>query len=301
MRLRRSPDDSDVAARRPDDRRVDTDQLPFQVDQRAARVAGIDRCVGLDEVLVALDAQAAAAERRNDSRSHRLPDAEGIADRHREIAHVQVVGIAESERAQALGGNAQYGDVGSRIGAHQARLERSPVLQRHHDFLGVLDHVMVGEHDALARVDDHAGARALLPSRLVRQIEESPEKRIPEKGIPFGRIAGGDRDVHHRRGDPGKHGREAGHASVRRKRNRLPERILRSERAKQKNKRQGPHGFRSPGVSISESTPGSSTSSSVTPSGWILRISRAPSSPRSADRSSPNRRANPTGWPRSPR
>ena len=41
------------------DHRVDADHLPGQVDQRTARVAGVDRSVGLDEVLIGL-AQAGA-------------------------------------------------------------------------------------------------------------------------------------------------------------------------------------------------------------------------------------------------
>src|SRR5262249_56745153 len=48
------------AARAALDGRVDADDLAFQVDQRAARVAGVDGGVGLEEVLVHVDAKAAA-------------------------------------------------------------------------------------------------------------------------------------------------------------------------------------------------------------------------------------------------
>ena len=43
--------DADVAAGARDDRGVDADELAVQVDERAAGVAGIDRRVGLNEVL----------------------------------------------------------------------------------------------------------------------------------------------------------------------------------------------------------------------------------------------------------
>jgi hypothetical protein len=39
---------------------VDADQFAAQIDQRTTGVAGVDRGVGLDEVLVAVDAQPAA-------------------------------------------------------------------------------------------------------------------------------------------------------------------------------------------------------------------------------------------------
>ena len=55
---------------------------PLMADERAARVAGIDRRVGLDEVFVALDVDAAAAEGAHDARRRRLTEAERIADRN---------------------------------------------------------------------------------------------------------------------------------------------------------------------------------------------------------------------------
>ena len=45
---------------------VNTDQLAACVDQSSAGVSGIDRCVGLDEVLVVLDIKIAAACRADD-------------------------------------------------------------------------------------------------------------------------------------------------------------------------------------------------------------------------------------------
>src|SRR5215204_5470418 len=46
--------DPDIAARRRKDSGVDADQLTRRVHERAARVAGVDGRVSLDEVLVAL-------------------------------------------------------------------------------------------------------------------------------------------------------------------------------------------------------------------------------------------------------
>ena len=63
--------DALVAAGAREDRGVDADQLAVHVDQRAARVAGVDRRVGLDEVLVVGDAHVGAALGRDDA--HRSP------------------------------------------------------------------------------------------------------------------------------------------------------------------------------------------------------------------------------------
>src|SRR5690606_9757639 len=54
--------DADVAAGRSEDGGVDADQLPAEVDQRAARVAGVDGGIGLDEVLVALRSEEHTSE-----------------------------------------------------------------------------------------------------------------------------------------------------------------------------------------------------------------------------------------------
>ena len=55
--------DADVAASRTHDRGIDPDEMTVDVDQRSARVSGVYCRIGLDEVLVALNAEPAAAER----------------------------------------------------------------------------------------------------------------------------------------------------------------------------------------------------------------------------------------------
>src|SRR5690606_41027338 len=81
--------DADVAAGWRHDRSVDADQAAIHRDQRAARIARIDRRVGLDEVLVALADQPRAAERADDAVSDRLAEPERVADRDDEIADLE--------------------------------------------------------------------------------------------------------------------------------------------------------------------------------------------------------------------
>src|SRR5689334_5090378 len=73
--------DADVAAAAgAENRGIDADQFAAQVDERAARVAGVDRSVGLDEVLEAFGGQAAAAQRADYAGGDGLADAERVAD-----------------------------------------------------------------------------------------------------------------------------------------------------------------------------------------------------------------------------
>ncbi len=50
--------DPDIGPGRPDDGRVNADELTAKVDERTARIPWIDRCIGLNEILIALDAKA---------------------------------------------------------------------------------------------------------------------------------------------------------------------------------------------------------------------------------------------------
>jgi hypothetical protein len=68
------------------------------VNKGAARVAVVDRRVGLQEVLVgaaAVSGSGRAAFRAHDAHRHGLTDAERVADREHDIADLSVVRVAE--------------------------------------------------------------------------------------------------------------------------------------------------------------------------------------------------------------
>ncbi len=72
-----------------------------------------------------------------------------------------------------------HGDVGLGVGSDHLGLEAALVLERHRDVLGVGDHVVVGEHVALA-VDDEARARGRHDARVVagQVTEEATEELV---------------------------------------------------------------------------------------------------------------------------
>ncbi len=193
--------DPDVAAApRRDDRGVDADELAVERDQRAARIAGVDRGVGLDEVLVAFRVDPRPPERRDDAARHGLAEAEGIADGDDEIAHQQFLGIAKGHLGQVLGVDPEHRDVGGRIAADQLGLEAPVVAKGDADLVGILDHVAVGQHEAVPGIDDDARARAHLALR--RQApgrrQERLEERVAEERRHLRRTFRDHGDVDHR-------------------------------------------------------------------------------------------------------
>ncbi len=114
--------DADISAGWGNDRGVDTDDPALQVDERATRIARIDRGIGLDEVLVTLDART-AAERADDARGHGLTEAERIADRQDKVADLQAIGIAHRNRRQIAARDLQHGDIGIGIATDQPCFE----------------------------------------------------------------------------------------------------------------------------------------------------------------------------------
>ena len=84
-----------LIAGRADDGRVDADELAARVDERAARVAGVDRGVRLDEVLERRDAELTAARRADDAHRHGLTQAQRVADREDDLADLERVRAAQ--------------------------------------------------------------------------------------------------------------------------------------------------------------------------------------------------------------
>ena len=124
---------------------------PFHVDQRAARVARIDRRVGLDEEVQVADADPGARLGGDDAAGHGLADAERIADGQHQVAHLDRVGIAEVDEGQAFaaGIDLEHGEVGPLVGAQQTGGELALVGEHDGDLVGAGDHVVVGHDGAL--------------------------------------------------------------------------------------------------------------------------------------------------------
>ncbi len=150
--------DSDVAAGARQDGRIDADQLAAQIHQRAAGVAGIDRGVGLDEILIAagLRIDVAAAQRTDDSGGNGVLQSEWIADGDHIVADLELARITERHGDQIGLFCLQYRDVGAFVAADDFGGECAVVEQRDGDLTGVFNHMMISDDVAVLRVDDDA-------------------------------------------------------------------------------------------------------------------------------------------------
>ena len=119
----------------PGDRRVDPDDPAAPVGERAAGVARVERCVGLDDVLDEPARPAVACgerppERAHDAGRHAAGEPERVADRDDELADAEPIGVAERGRGQAAAGRADDGEVRQRVAADDVEAELGAVDER---------------------------------------------------------------------------------------------------------------------------------------------------------------------------
>ncbi len=95
----------------------------------------------------------------------RAAEPERVADGDHPFADPQVLRIAELDRLERLVRlNLQDGEVRLLIAPEDLGLELLAVVQNDVDLVGVGDHVIVGDHDAL-RIDHEPGAERVDPAR----------------------------------------------------------------------------------------------------------------------------------------
>ena len=97
---------------------VDADDFAVHVEQRAAGVAGIDGCVGLDEVLeLAGDAGLDGAVFGGDNAGgDGLREGEGAADGFNPVADLGLIGVAQLDRGQRrVGVDLDDGEIGGLV------------------------------------------------------------------------------------------------------------------------------------------------------------------------------------------
>ena len=92
---------TNIATRWRQDLAVDPHQLTLQVDERATRVALVDRRVRLQEVFVAPVADTGRPSLpAHDPHRDRLTDAQRIAEREHDVAHFHAIGVTEAQRGK---------------------------------------------------------------------------------------------------------------------------------------------------------------------------------------------------------
>ena len=140
---------------------VDADHLAARVEQRAARVAVVDRGVGLDRVV---DREAVRrlhlpVQGADDAARDGLLEPEGAADRDHAVADLHAARVAERERVKKRlrRVDLDHGEIGRRVGADDRRLVGVAVPEPDRHRLRAVDDVVVRD-DVAVRVDDEARA-----------------------------------------------------------------------------------------------------------------------------------------------
>ena len=128
------------------DRRVHAHQPPLAVDEGAARVAGVEGGVGLDDVLHdAAGGPGPGGEGATEGADHAGGDgagqAHGVADGDHKLADAQHGGVPELGRQQVRALGPHDGEVGKGVAAHDLDVELAPVGEGGDAALGALDHV----------------------------------------------------------------------------------------------------------------------------------------------------------------
>ncbi len=203
---------------------VDPEQPPLEVEQRAARVARVDRGVALERVAVAaLEAVHRADHPHRHVRRAVLREAERVAERDHGLPGPRGVRVAEldvGERPRPL--ELEQRDVPARVGPDHDRALEHAAGAGHDPALAhgaAAGHVVVGEHVAVGR-DDHARAaadrheRAADPLDRVFQATLLGARRLEQLGghaagrrraLGAGRRGGGEQERERERGDRGLH------------------------------------------------------------------------------------------------
>ena len=144
-----------------ENRGIDADHAAVRVEQRSAGIAGIDRRIGLDEILKRPETDT-AAQRADDPAADRLADAEGIADRQHHVANLELVAVAKRGGRKAGGLDLEDREVGKRVSAdHLGFVALVRFADGNAHIIRALDHVVVGENVAVGG-DDDAGAETFL-------------------------------------------------------------------------------------------------------------------------------------------
>src|SRR5262249_13374249 len=138
--------------------RVDANHLALQIEQRPARVAGVDRRVGLDHVeeIWALATILAwllnrPAKRAHDTRADSWPPrkCQRVADRNHPVANRKCTSIAKCRKWEIIPGDLYDSKIGVRISAEQLGREDPPIGQRDDKLISALHHMVIRENMTL--------------------------------------------------------------------------------------------------------------------------------------------------------
>ncbi len=151
-----------------DNQFVDADHFTREINQRSARVALIDRCVGLNQTfdLVAVTGVDGTSGRADHANGHGVLEiTERRTNRNRGLSGFEQIRISQRRHYWDFPINLQNGDIGIRISADERCFLLSAIGQDDIEVLCILDHMIVGEDVTLIGNEKAAAADGLSAGR----------------------------------------------------------------------------------------------------------------------------------------
>ena len=137
---------------------IDTDELAEAVDERAARIPGVNRSVGLDKVGEGDKLVQVAACRAHDALCNRRGKTVGVADGEDDVADAQVIRTGHADWPQLGQIDLQKSQVRLGIEAHDLRFRDTPVGELDPDFGRLLlEYMVIRDQVALFVENDGRG------------------------------------------------------------------------------------------------------------------------------------------------
>ena len=140
---------------------INANQLATQIHQCPARIARINRGIGLNKILIAKTLQTTAAHCRNNARRYRLAQTKGITDRDYKITNPQGLCIGQGQGYQTGGLNLDHGNIGIGIRTNGLGFKGAAIAEDYRYFIGTFDHMIIGQNQTAFGIDNDARAQRL--------------------------------------------------------------------------------------------------------------------------------------------
>ena len=153
-------------------RTVDADNLAVCIHQRTAAVAGVDGCVRLNQVELALTDFNAAVQGADNTGRHAAAElhAQRIADSNSRLADLQGIAVAKLCHRQIIQIDFHHSQVGYGICAQHLALDSAAVRQADDDFARALDNVVIRRDIAGLIIDNAAACTALGQLHAIEEV-----------------------------------------------------------------------------------------------------------------------------------
>src|ERR1017187_5857480 len=172
---------------RRDEKGVDPDHFAMRVDQRAARVAGVDGGIGLDELsglAGVIGVRIGAIQGADNSPGDGEAESDRITESQHSLPGLELGRVAQRDIGEVAAFDLDDREIGKRIGADQFSGQNAAIAEGNLDVGGTVHNVVVGDDVSVGR-DDDAASDAVCKLRLLRHLSALAELVLEVLLHPF--------------------------------------------------------------------------------------------------------------------